>query len=84
MCSMCKAVLKASEALLQHEWQGRLWVICFSCWKPSDTTKSEASWKKMRKASWADRVTNAKSALRGENLAHSLVKVQRLTDESVR
>jgi hypothetical protein len=81
---MCKAVLKASEALLQHEWQGRLWVICFSCWKPSDTTKSEASWKKMRKASWADRVTNAKSALRGENLAHSLVKVQRLTDESVR
>lgn len=84
-CSTCEKDLQASAALLQHEWQGKLWVTCFDCWVPENLiSKCEASWKKLRKASWMSRCDNAKSHLRGIEMSKQFIKCDREEDESVR
>ena len=63
-CATCKEAGTPSTLKFCHEWQGRCWCVCESCWSPDEGSQN-TTFEKERKASWRQRSNSAKAALRG-------------------
>ena len=85
-CSKCRTKLRSSEAVIDAEWQGRLWVRCYDCWEPSDQgiAKCKKAFERERRNSWASRKSNARMHKRGIEMSKQFELVQREANESVR
>ena len=78
--------LRCSEAVIDAEWQGRLWVRCYDCWEPSDqgVAKCKKAFERDRRNSWASRKSNARMHKWGIEMSKQFELVQREANESVR